>query len=50
MAEVLNISTISRKQVVDLTGQIEAVIRREKMLEGLCALFVAHTTAAAGCR
>jgi hypothetical protein len=31
MAEVLPISTTSRKQIVDLTDRIEAVIRRAKM-------------------
>lgn len=46
MAEVLHISTTARKQVVDLTDQIEAVIRRAKMQEGLCSLFITHTTAA----
>ena len=46
MAEVLPISTTSRKQVVDLTDRIEAVIRKAKMKEGLCSLFISHTTAA----
>ena len=46
MAEVLHIKTSARKQVVDLTDRIEAVIRKAKMQEGLCALFVTHTTAA----
>ena len=46
MVEVLHIGTTSRKQVVDLTDQIEAVIRRAKMQEGLCSLFITHTTAA----
>lgn len=46
MAEVLPISTTSRKQVVDLTDRIEAVIRKTKMKEGLCSLFITHTTAA----
>jgi secondary thiamine-phosphate synthase enzyme len=46
MAEVLHISTTSRKQVVDLTDRVEAMIRKAKMQEGLCALFVTHTTAA----
>jgi secondary thiamine-phosphate synthase enzyme len=45
MAEVLRISTTARKQVVDLTEQIEAVIRKAKMQEGLCSLFISHTTA-----
>ena len=44
--EVLRISTGSLKEVVDLTDRIESLIRREKMQEGLCSLFVTHTTAA----
>jgi secondary thiamine-phosphate synthase enzyme len=46
MAEVLHVSTTARKQVVDLTERVEAVIRKAKMQEGLCALFITHTTAA----
>jgi hypothetical protein len=34
-AEVLHISITARKQVVDLTDQVEAVIRKAKMQEGL---------------
>lgn len=44
--EVLRISTGSLKEVVDLTDRIESLIHREKMQEGLCSLFVTHTTAA----
>jgi secondary thiamine-phosphate synthase enzyme len=46
MADLLHISTAHRKQVVDLTDRVEALIRKAKMQEGLCALFVTHTTAA----
>ena len=46
MAEVLHISTTSRKQVVDLNDRIEALMGKAKMQEGLCSLFVTHTTAA----
>ena len=46
MVEVLHVSTSNRKQVVDLTDQVEAVIRQAKVQEGLCSLFVTHTTAA----
>jgi secondary thiamine-phosphate synthase enzyme len=46
MAEVLHISTSSRKQVVDLTDRIESLIRKAKLHDGLCSLFVTHTTAA----
>jgi len=46
MAEVLRISTASRKEVVDLTDQLESLIRKAKMKEGLCSIFITHTTAA----
>ena len=46
MAEILHINTTTRKQVVDLTDRIEAMIRKAKMQEGVCSLFVTHTTAA----
>ena len=46
MAEILSISTTSRKQAVDLTDRIETVIRKAKLQEGLCFLFITHTTAA----
>ena len=44
MAEVLHISTTARKQVVDLTDQVESVIRKAKMQEGLCARSEEHTS------
>ena len=46
MAEVLAVSTGSFKEVVDLTERVQALIRRANMQDGLCALFIAHTTAA----
>ena len=46
MAEIARINTTARKQVVDLTDQVEAVIRKAKMQEGLRALFITHPTAA----
>ena len=46
MTEVLHISTTDRKQVVDLTDRIAKVIRKAKIEEGLCSLFISHTTAA----
>jgi secondary thiamine-phosphate synthase enzyme len=46
MADVLRINTTTAKEVVDLTDRLEAMIRQAKLQEGLCTLFVAHTTAA----
>jgi secondary thiamine-phosphate synthase enzyme len=46
MPEVLRFSTSQLKQVVDLTDRIETLIHKAKMQEGLCSLFITHTTAA----
>jgi secondary thiamine-phosphate synthase enzyme len=45
MAEVLRITTGSAKEVVDLTDHLQSLIRRAKIQEGLCSIFVTHTTA-----
>ena len=46
MATTLKVSTKYRKHVVDLTDVVNSEIKKAKMQEGLCALFVTHTTAA----
>ena len=46
MSHRLHISTTELKQVVDLTDQVQAVVRQAKVKDGLCHVFVTHTTAA----
>ena len=46
MADVLRIKTSATKEVVDLTDRLAAMIRKAELQEGLCTLFVTHTTAA----
>jgi len=46
MGDVLHIRTTAAKEIVDLTDRLEAVIRKANVREGICALFVTHTTAA----
>jgi secondary thiamine-phosphate synthase enzyme len=46
MSHRLHISTTELKQVVDLTDQMQAVVRQAKVKDGLCHVFVTHTTAA----
>lgn len=45
MGDVLRVNTATLKEIVDLTERIQSVIQRAKMREGVCALFVTHTTA-----
>jgi secondary thiamine-phosphate synthase enzyme len=46
MSHKLQVGTTELKQIVDLTDQVQAVIRQAKLKEGLCTVFVTHTTAA----
>jgi secondary thiamine-phosphate synthase enzyme len=46
MADMLRINTTATKEVVDLTDRLATLIRKAKLQEGLCTLFVTHTTAA----
>ncbi len=41
----INISTQKKKQVVDITDRIDQILLREKIKDGLCHLFIKHTTA-----
>ena len=43
--ETLKIKTDRLKQAVDLTDRVNALIAKRKVAEGLCCLFVTHTTA-----
>lgn len=46
MGERLTVKTSRRKEVVDLTDRLQRLVHEAGMEEGLCCLFVAHTTAA----
>ena len=46
MLQTLTVPTSSRIEFLDLTGQIQAAVRESGVQEGLCHLFVPHTTAA----
>ena len=46
MSEPLKVDTAKLKEVVDLTERVQSLITRAKMRQGLCSLFVSHTTAA----
>ena len=46
MLHTLTVRTGSRTEFLDLTGQIQEAVRESGVQEGLCHLFVPHTTAA----
>jgi secondary thiamine-phosphate synthase enzyme len=43
---ILEVKTRERTQLVDITSQINAIIGDSKISQGLCMLYVPHTTAA----
>lgn len=46
MSHQLRIKTTAPKQIIDLTDTIQGLIQQANLNQGLCALFVSHTTAA----
>lgn len=43
--EILSLKTDSRTELVDITGQVQAAIRKQKWQDGVLTVFVPHTTA-----
>ena len=41
----LEVSTRERTQMVDITGEVNRIIAKSGVVEGVCRLFVPHTTA-----
>jgi secondary thiamine-phosphate synthase enzyme len=46
MLETLSVRTTTRTEFLDLTPRVQELVRRSGVAEGLCHLFVPHTTAA----
>jgi secondary thiamine-phosphate synthase enzyme len=46
MLQTLTVKTNTRTELLDLTSQIQEVVRQSGVSEGLCHIFVPHTTAA----
>lgn len=44
--ERLSIKTSRRNEVVDITDEVQKIVERTKSSEGICVVFVPHTTAA----
>lgn len=46
MMKTVHIQTGERTEFIDITGKVQDVVRESKAQEGICYLFVPHTTAA----
>ena len=45
MIHTLSVRTRQRTELVDITGEVEALVRQSGVEEGVCHIFQAHTTA-----
>lgn len=43
--EVVNIKTFQRVEFLNITTEVEKLVKRSEIVEGMCFLFVPHTTA-----
>ncbi len=43
--EKINIKTINRIELIDITDKIQSVVSKDKIKDGFCFLFCPHTTA-----
>ncbi|MFH0778190.1 MAG: secondary thiamine-phosphate synthase enzyme YjbQ [Candidatus Eisenbacteria bacterium] len=44
--ETIEVSTRTRTEMIDVTGEVAEYVRRSGVKDGLCTLYVPHTTAA----
>lgn len=43
--EIISVTTHSRTELVDITGQVQEIIKKQKWQDGVLTVFVPHTTA-----
>lgn len=46
MLAIINIETPPKESLVDITGQVRDLVQKSGVNEGICVVFVPHTTAA----
>lgn len=46
MIETINVKTSHKQQMVDITGEIRSVLTKSGAIDGVCHVFIPHTTAA----
>ena len=46
MQEVISISTSKKQEMIDITDKVHSVVKKSRIKEGICHIFVRHTSAA----
>ena len=44
--EIIRISSTKREEIIDITGEVRAIVRNSKVRSGIAVIYVPHTTAA----
>lgn len=45
MIEKISVSSTSREEFIDITGQVQQVVKKSGARDGVCVVYVPHTTA-----
>lgn len=40
-----NVKTSAREQIIDITGDIQQIVKKSRVTDGYCQIFIPHTTA-----
>tara|TARA_B100000315_G_C14552827_1_gene576716 strand:+ start:906 stop:1310 length:405 start_codon:yes stop_codon:yes gene_type:complete len=46
MQEIITFSTSKKHELIDITSEINSIVRKSKVKEGICNIFAMHATAA----
>ncbi len=46
MQEVISITTSKKQEMIDITNKVYSIVKKSKIREGVCNIFVMHTSAA----
>jgi len=46
MQEIISISTSKKQELIDITKEVNSIVNKSKVKEGLCNIFAMHATAA----
>jgi secondary thiamine-phosphate synthase enzyme len=46
MTGTFSVKSGSREELIDITGEVESIVRKSGVSEGLCVVYTPHTTAA----
>ena len=46
MQEIISISTSKKQELIDITDKVAGIVKKSKIKQGLCNIFVMHATAA----